>query len=60
MNVANISTSDFAGLIINNPDTEEEQWYLRYEEFIALNTYEIQGLKAQIKELEDKIALLQA
>lgn len=55
---ANISTQDFAGLVVANRGTEDEQWYLRYEEFIALNTYEIQQLKKRVTELENQIAEL--
>ena len=51
------TTQDFAGFVrakIIDPDTEEEEEVccLRYEEFIALNTWQIQKLKAKISELE--------
>ena len=51
------TTQDFAGFVrakIIDPDTEEEEAVccLRYEEFIALNTWQIQKLKAKISELE--------
>lgn len=50
LNKANIEVKDFAGLCIG---TDENKTYsLRYEEFIPLNTYEIQKLKSRVKELE--------
>lgn len=56
---AGIPTKDFAGLVISDPDTEDESWYLRYEEFIALNTQQIQKMKTHISELEERIAHLE-
>ena len=38
--------------------TKDKKKFLRYEEFVALNTWQIQNLKAQVKELESKIATL--
>ena len=48
-----LTTKDFAGLCIG--DDENRTYGLRYEEFIALNTWEIQKLKAKVKELENKL-----
>lgn len=45
---AGLTTQDFAGLII----TDKDEWGLRYDEFIALNTHEIQKLKQRVSELE--------
>ena len=58
LNIANINSNEFAGLVIENYDnpTEEQNYYLRYEEFIALNTFEIQKLKKRVAELENIIA----
>ena len=56
---AGIPTKDFAGLVISDPGTEDESWYLRYEEFIALNTQQIQKMKTHISELEERIAHLE-
>ena len=57
-----ISTQDFAGFIksprLDDDGTVIEGQYdyaLRYEEFIAINTMEIQLLKARVAELEAKI-----
>lgn len=65
---AGIDTKDFAGLVIdsldedalaeqgidiNSPEwADKRQYYLRYEEFIALNTCMIQKLQARVEELE--------
>lgn len=58
LDIANIDTNDFAGLVIkNNPDNTED-WFLRYEEFIALNTWQIQKLKAEVKQLKQEIDFL--
>lgn len=54
-----IDTKDFAALVVNNQGTEDESWYLRYEEFIALNTWQIQKVKARISELETRVSQLE-
>ena len=59
INDANLTTQDFAGLTIWDQDTDKEEWALRYEEFVALNTWQIQKLKARVEELENKIAQLE-
>ena len=48
-----LSTKDFAGLCI-----EEDYYALRYEEFIALNTDQIQKLKKRVSQLEQQLANL--
>jgi len=53
-----ISTQNFAGLATCN-DGGNVLYYLRYEEFISLNTWQIQQLKARVAELEKQIATLQ-
>lgn len=55
-----IDTKDFAALVISNQGTEDESWYLRYEEFIALNTQQIQKAKARISELETRVSQLES
>ena len=50
---AGLSTMDFAGLCIGSD--ENKTYGLRYEEFVALNTFEIQKLKQRVKELENTI-----
>lgn len=52
---AGLTRQDFAGLCIRDEGTEDERWGLRYGEFVALNTYEIQKLKARVAELEAKL-----
>lgn len=58
LDVAEISTQDFAGLVIDNIGKEDESYYLRYSEFVALNTWQIQKAKARITELEAQVASL--
>lgn len=66
-----ISTNDFAGYVeseadINlfeetigyNPIDDNKQLGLRYEEFIAINTWQIQKLKKRVSELESEIQQL--
>lgn len=55
ISVAGLTRQDFAGLCILNEGTESERWGLRYGEFVALNTYEIQKLKVRVAELEAKL-----
>lgn len=50
-----LTTQDFAATVLFNKDKENEQWALRYEEFIALNTWQIQKLKQRVTELENEI-----
>ena len=59
LDTANIDTQNFAGLVVWEPGTEEELWTLRYEEFIALNTNEIQKAKKRIYELEARVSQLE-
>jgi hypothetical protein len=55
---AGLTTQDFAGYCEWEKDDGTIGCGLRYGEFVAMNTYEIQKLKARVAELEDKIALL--
>ena len=55
LDIANISTQNFAGLVIHCSNTDSELWCLRYEEFISLNTWQIQKLKTRVTELENEI-----
>lgn len=48
---ADLTSQEFGGLVID----AEDNWYLRYAEFVALNTNEIQKLKARVTELENKL-----
>ena len=62
---ANIDESEFAGIITFDNGSESEEVgqqvssALRYHEFISLNTWQIQKLKARIAELETIVAKLQ-
>ena len=55
-----LTTQDFAGVMLNHPGEEDECWYLRRDEFVALNTWQIQKLKARAKQAEETIALQDA
>lgn len=60
LEVAELPTSEFAAVCaFGDFDNEETQWGLRYEEIIPMNTWEIQKLKARVKELEEKIKLME-
>lgn len=50
--IANLSTQDFAAYVL---DTSTDVRSLRYSEFIALNTHEIQKLKKRVAELEAQL-----
>ena len=52
---ADLDTLDFAGVILNNPGKENECWYLRRDEFVAINTWQIQKLKPRVSSLEQSI-----
>lgn len=53
---AGIDPKDFAALCIEQNRGGTEDWSLRYSEFIAMNTLEIQKLKARVEELEKSLA----
>ena len=57
---AGLTTQDFAGVMLTEPNTENERWYLRRDEFVSLNTWQIQKAKARISELESKVAFLES
>jgi len=49
---ADLDTKQFAGAVLWCQGTEDECWHLRKDEFVALNTWEIQKLKKRVVELE--------
>lgn len=54
-----LTTQEFAGFVHQRAlGKQEDLLCLRYEEFVALNTSEIQKLKKRVAELESQIALL--
>ena len=56
-----LTNQDFAGLVITNfnlSENEPQRWCLRYEEFVSLNTWQIQRCKKRITELENTVAEL--
>lgn len=60
LNTANIPTSDFAGYIAYDKNDGTTGYGLRYGEFIALNTYEIQKLKKEIVKLKQQVEELKS
>lgn len=56
---SNLTTQDFAAVVLQEPGTENELWQLRRDEFVALNTWQIQLLKPRITAAEEKIAQLE-
>jgi hypothetical protein len=50
-----LSTQDFAGMWLDSPGQEDECWYLRRDEFVALNTWQIQKLKPRMDSAEAKL-----
>ena len=51
-----LSTMDFAAPCLLNYNTDHEgYWWLRRDQFIALNTWQIQKLKTRVTELENEI-----
>ena len=56
LTAAGLTTKDFAAVCIADRGKETEEWSLRYDEFVALNTREIQKLKTRIAELEKQLS----
>lgn len=50
---AGLTTQDFAGVVhLEEPNENGSEWLLRRDEFVALNTWQIQKLKARVAALE--------
>lgn len=58
LKIAEISEQEFAGICTINRGTESEYSGLRYEEFVPLNTWQIQKLKTRVAELEAMVTEL--
>ncbi len=57
----NLTINDFSALKFEgNLETESGYWTLNKEEFISLNTWQIQKLKARVQELENIVTELKA
>lgn len=56
---AGLTEQDCAVVCTISPGEDDEFLTLRYGEFVALNTWQIQKLKSRVQELENKIALLE-
>lgn len=59
LRIANINEKELAAICTFNKVTGEEYSALRYDEFIALNTWQIQKAKRRITTLEDYIQKLE-
>ena len=58
---AELSTEDFAGIVhLEKPNINGCEWLLRRDEFVALNTWQIQKAKARISTLETEVAELKS
>ncbi len=56
LETAAIPTQEFAGVMLRPKiESEPECYYLRRDEFVAINTWQIQKLKARVTELEKEI-----
>lgn len=53
---AGLTTQDFAGVMLTHPGDVDEQWRLRRDEFVALNTWQIQLLKERVATLERSLS----
>lgn len=54
-----LNTLDFAAVMLE-PDDDGPVWRLRRDEFVALNTWQIQLLKPRVAAIEEKISQLEA
>ena len=50
-----LTTADFAGLVKSPREDGGYDYFLRYNEFIPINTWEIQKLKARVAKLEARL-----
>ena len=58
--IAGLTRKEFAALCVEcDKETEKEKWGLMYDEFISLNTWQIQKLKTRVAELEQLVRQLQ-
>ena len=55
---SNLDTEQFAAVCLDKPANGDECWFLRRDEFVALNTWQIQKAKARITDLENTVAEL--
>ena len=56
LELSELSQNEFAGIVTFDANTDKETKALRYEEFISLNTYEIQKLIKRVAALEKRIS----
>lgn len=56
----NLTTKEFAGVYLDDTEKHGTVWSLRRDEFVALNTWQIQKLKPRITSAEQEIEQLKA
>lgn len=54
INTAGLTTKEFAAFIVENPGSDDEIMRLRRDEFVALNTWQIQKLKQKVPNPPDE------
>jgi hypothetical protein len=59
LELAGLTTQDFAAVMLVE-DEENSYWQLRRDEFVSLNTWQIQLLKPRVAAIEEKISQLEA
>ena len=57
---SNLDTEQFAAVCLDKPANGDECWFLRRDEFVALNTWQIQRCKKKIADLETTVAELKS
>ena len=57
--VAGLTREDFAAICVEYEGTPKEKWGLMYDEFISLNTWQIQKLKQRVAKLEKQLSVLE-
>ena len=59
MSKANLTTQEFAAVCAPEVPGERDVWGLRYDEFVSINTWQIQKLKPRMTAAEEKIIQLE-
>jgi hypothetical protein len=57
--MAGLTEKEFAGVYTFTEDDGSDWLHLRRDEFVSLNTWQIQKLKPRVTQLEEKIILLE-
>ena len=57
--IAGLMREDFAAICVEYEGTSKEKWGLMYDEFISLNTWQIQKLKQRVAKIEKQLSVLE-